>query len=158
MRQQPMIAKIEADGSEEPGAPIPGQKRVSSPTPASRREIPQQRPGRKSVDLVQGDLFLDPLREADPRQPPAHLYDPIENRVTPEDVEVAPGGRLLTQGLTPQDVDRLRLVQVIGLETEVRFVLRDVLERGLCSAPLPRVPALPSRSRARRARSSRLVG
>ena len=25
----------------------------------------------------------------------------------------------------------MRLVQVIGLETEIRFVLRDVLERGL---------------------------
>jgi hypothetical protein len=114
------------------GAPIPGEKRASPPVSASRREIRRQRPGRKSVDLVQGDLFLDTLREADPRRPPADLYAPIETRMTPAGVEVAPGGRLLTEGLTPQDADRLRLVQVIGLETEVRFVLRDVLERGLC--------------------------
>ncbi len=123
-----------------PRAPIPGEnpgkKKAGPPLapaiPPRKAETRRQAPERGLVDLIQGDLFLDPLREADLGLPPGDLFAPFTSRTgAPESVEVAPGGRLLTDGLTPQDADRVRLVQVIGLETEIRFVLRDVLERGL---------------------------
>ncbi|MBT6145972.1 MAG: hypothetical protein HOH74_11115, partial [Gemmatimonadetes bacterium] len=72
------------------------------------------------------------MRDADQDDPLEPLYalggtQPAHAEV----VQVSPGGRLLTTGMTPQDADRVHLQQVIGLETEVRHVLRDVLHRGL---------------------------
>ena len=83
-----------------------------------------QTPGTQSAraaGLVQGDLFLDSLLEA--AQP--------ELTTQPEDVDVEPAGRLLTTGLATGDAATVRLWQAIGHESEVRAVLRDLLDRQL---------------------------
>ena len=71
--------------------------------------------------LVQGDLFLDSLLQA--AQP--------ESKAAPEDVDVEPAGRLLTTGLAAEDAATVRLWQATGHESEVRAVLRDLLDRQL---------------------------
>lgn len=81
-----------------------------------------------SSSLVQGDLFLDGVRDADE---PVALYAAAPSTQRRADVDVAPGGRLLTGGLTSADGDRLRLWQTVGLETEVRSVVRDILSEGI---------------------------
>lgn len=116
------------------GAKIPGGAAAPPVSVTPRRSAPRPKPKsrRPPTDVIQGDLFLDPLRAGDPQQPPPELYSFGDTPTSPpESVEVSPGGRLLTGGLTPEDADAVRLQQVIGLETEVRFVLRDVLAAGL---------------------------
>ena len=114
---------------------IPGETVTAAAVPAdSPRRSPDgaRRNTHRPIGLVQGDLFLDPLRDADPEDPLQDLYAFSGTRTSSADVvDVAPGGRLLTTGLTPADTDKVRLRLVIGLETEVRQVLRDVLRRGL---------------------------
>ena len=83
--------------------------------------------------LVQGDLFLDPLREAvSAEDGPGQLFAITPRAaVAVDDTDVAPGGRLLGSGLRVEDGDQVRLWQTVGIETEVRAVLRDILELGL---------------------------
>jgi len=114
---------------------LPGEAEISA---ASDANLPRRHPegtgknSRRATALVQGDLFLDPLRDADPDDQPLDLYAITgTRRISAEVVDVSPGGRLLTTGMTPADTDRVGLRQVIGLETEVRMVLRDVLRRSL---------------------------
>ena len=114
------------------GSPIPGRReqppartgpgRPSSPAPGSA-VMP-------SAGLVQGDLFLDHLRVRDQDPAPATRLGPPA-APSPARVEVAPGGRLLAEGLQEADRERVRLWRTIGMETEIRAVLRDVLERGI---------------------------
>ena len=114
------------------GSPIPGRgdqpparpepSRPSSPVPGSAFMPP--------AGLVQGDLFLDHLRVRDQEAPPATRLGPPA-APSPAPVEVAPAGRLLAEGLQEADRERVRLWRTIGMETEVRAVLRDVLERGI---------------------------
>ena len=44
---------------------------------------------------------------------------------------MAPAGRLFAEGLQEADRERVRLWRTIGMETEIRAVLRDVLGRGI---------------------------
>ncbi len=117
-----------------PRAQIPGAREDAPVAPAPERspgKPPPKRPRRPTESVVQGDLFLDPLRDADPDQPAESLFDLGRKAPAEESVEVSPGGRLLTAGLTPEDGDRVHVHQAIGLETEVGQVLRDVFDRGL---------------------------
>ena len=82
--------------------------------------------------LIQGDMFLDPLREANPSESPGELYAQNSRPWHVKDgIEISPGGRLLLEGLTQADANQVCLRQVVGLEAEVRTVLREVLQRGL---------------------------
>ena len=91
---------------------------------ASYRVAPEAPAPMPRSALIQGDLFLDAL--LDQRQPSPRLH-----QTTEVEVEIEPAGRLLTTGLQEQEADRLRLWQATGHESEVRAVLRDVLDHGL---------------------------
>ena len=113
-------------------APVPGKREATAPrtmprpaaSPGPGRAVPSCAPH------VQGDLFLDHLRTRKERSAPARRPGP-PSPPSKGVVEVAPGGRLFTEGLRPADRDRIRLWRTIGMETEIRAVLRDVLARGI---------------------------
>lgn len=88
--------------------PVPAAPGRRAPTPLAR-------------DVVQGDLFLDHLLAPEASASPRSMTD----------VDVEPGGRLLTTGLTPGDNEHIRLWQATGHESEIRGVLRDLLDRQL---------------------------
>lgn len=120
-------------------APIPGLRKTAagakgqgeSPHPTTLRppEARSSTPSRRTGPLEQGDLFLEQLRAGERAVPRGRLGPPA-GPASPA-VEVAPGGRLLTSGLEAADRDRVRLWRTIGMETEIRAVVRDVLHRGL---------------------------
>lgn len=115
-------------------APIPGMAKTaagaadqgeSQPPVAPRSGSPSRRTG----PLEQGDLFLEQLRAGEKAVPRGRLGPPAG--ATSPAVEAAPGGRILGKGLEAADRDRVRLWRTIGMETEIRAVLRDVLHRGI---------------------------
>lgn len=112
-----------------PGVPALAPGRSTPPAgPAATRGGPARVPEGR---LAQGDLFLDPLR-AGTDAAPANLYPTApRSRAVAGDVDPAPGGRLLTVGLRPDDAGAVRLWETVGTETEVRAVVRDILGRGL---------------------------
>ena len=94
---------------------------VDPPTHREPHATAETRIDVRSQAAVQGDLFLD------------HLLDRSgpESRAPAPEVDVEPGGRLLTTGLTASDQNRIRLWQATGHESEIRGVIRDVLDRQL---------------------------
>ena len=117
-------------------APVPGLRKEEAVDRTTRRPpmVAAAAPGPRAApgaggSLVQGDLFLEHLR-AGQRPPPAGPLGPPPRQTAPG-VEAEPGGRLLTDGLEPADGERVRLWRTIGMETEIRAVLRDVLHRGI---------------------------
>ncbi len=99
---------------------------ISGDEPHSSSAIsPESRKQTAASSLVQGDLFLDSL-----------LLDSLlndETKVTHERIDVGgeAAGRLSTTGLVINDSSTVRLWQTIGQESEIRAVLRDVLDRQL---------------------------
>lgn len=96
-------------------AAVVGLGRVSSVSQTSGTQ------NARAAGLVQGDLFLDSLLAA--ARP--------GSTTKPEDVDVEPAGRLLTTGLVAEDAATVRLWQATGHESEIRAVLRDLLDRQL---------------------------
>ena len=107
-------------------SPVPGQGERDPARPAPPKSPPAPLP---AAALVQGDLFLDHLRVRD--QPPPPAASRLGPPASPPRVEVAPAGRLLAGGLRAADRERVRLWRTIGMETEIRAVLRDMLARGI---------------------------
>lgn len=117
-------------------SPIPDSPSSDASTAVPETRRPSRRRPTKSArhteTMAQGDLFLDPLRDADAAESPGSLFTVQRPSRPPEQrAGVAPAGTLLTTGLTVQDVDRVHMREVIGLESEVRCVLREVLDHGL---------------------------
>ncbi|MFC1526612.1 PD-(D/E)XK nuclease family protein [Candidatus Latescibacterota bacterium] len=93
--------------------------------PLADASPPARRDPTKGRSVVQGDLFLDGALDAATAGAPApSLYGG-----SPEGVH--PAGRQLSSGLEPGHHQHLRLRRAIGVENEVRGLLRELLNEGV---------------------------
>lgn len=109
-----------------PHSAIPGRV---APRPTGKAKGSSRRRRSSAGDLVQGDLFLDTWRDQMEDSPSADLFSGTSR--ADESVDVAPAGRVLLHGLDAAQDMRMDLCQTIGLETEIRTVLRHIHAQGI---------------------------